>query len=117
MRIAIAGASGFVGQALTEALLRAGHTVLALTRSQSSPARDLPPELLSRLEPRRCSFHLGPLRKPVLVHRRPFLRSACSVASSLRARSSAMASTLPSVRPSSSPSKSRQPATFAFGSR
>lgn len=56
MRIAIAGASGFVGQALTEALLRAGHTVLALTRSQRSPARDLPPELLSRLEPRRCDL-------------------------------------------------------------
>ena len=56
MRIAIAGASGFVGQALTLALLRAGHEVIALTRSQRSPAPDLPDELRAWLEARRCDL-------------------------------------------------------------
>ena len=38
MRIIIAGGSGFLGQALAEALLAAGHHVQILTRQPSSPA-------------------------------------------------------------------------------
>ena len=56
MKIAIAGASGFVGQSLTEALLRDGHEVIALTRGGKTPLPDLAPELAARLTVRSCDL-------------------------------------------------------------
>jgi len=56
MKIAIAGASGFVGQSLTEALLRDGHEVIALTRGGKTPLPALAPELAARLTVRSCDL-------------------------------------------------------------
>lgn len=38
MKVLVTGASGFLGRAVTEALVRHGHTVRALTRSRPDPA-------------------------------------------------------------------------------
>ncbi|MHA3836426.1 NAD-dependent epimerase/dehydratase family protein [Terrabacter sp. AAH1] len=59
MRVAVTGASGFVGGVVSEALLRRGHDVLALSRR---PVRPRP-----GLEHRRWDLTSGPLPEPGAV--------------------------------------------------
>lgn len=50
MKIAIAGATGFVGSRLVEVLQQQGHQVLVLTRNREKAGRRFPPSAFSNLE-------------------------------------------------------------------
>ncbi|MGB3239279.1 MAG: TIGR01777 family oxidoreductase [Geitlerinemataceae cyanobacterium] len=50
MKIAIAGATGFVGSRLVEVLQQQGHQVLVLTRSREKAGRLFPPSAFPKLE-------------------------------------------------------------------
>jgi NAD dependent epimerase/dehydratase family enzyme len=62
MRIAITGATGFVGKRLTARLLADGHAVVALTRDPERAADALPARCtIARWEPRAATSAAGAL--------------------------------------------------------
>ena len=57
MRIAITGATGFIGGYMVRGMSRVGHTVRVLVRSGRESAVEHPPE-------RACELHVGDLTDP-----------------------------------------------------
>ena len=69
MRIAITGATGFIGRYMVEGLAREGHTLRALIRPGREDALFVPPE-------GPCELHSGDLTKPETIEASRRLRIA-----------------------------------------